>query len=184
MLPVADHGTASRVIRLWHYSRSTPNTSTYRHGLYPRGELLPGDPYGVALWIPPTKSSAEKIAGDEWGGVLSLSRLVIEPNMPTNAASFLLGGSMRMIDRERWPVLVTYADTGHGHTGAIYRATNWECLGEVPAGDTWVDGQGVQRGRKRGGHTLTVEQMRAAGFVRRPASPKIKYVHGLAGGAR
>lgn len=177
VLPVPDHGTASRVIRAWHYSRSTPNTSTYRHGLYPRGSVLHGDPHGVALWIPPTRRAAESVAGDDWQGVLVLSRLVVDPDLPTNGASFLLGGSMRLIDRGRWPVLLTYADTAQGHTGAIYKATNWMCLGAVPAGDTWVNDSGEQRGRKRGGRTMTVAQMIDAGFTRNPVAPKIKFVH-------
>ena len=175
------HATAARLIRAWHYSGSVANTSTYRHGLFPSGEFLTGDPYGVALWIPPTRTAAATLT-QNWQGVLSLSRLVVDPMIGTNGASFLLGRSMRLIDRERWPVLVTYADTSHGHTGAIYKATNWTSLGEVPAGDTWEDERGRQCGRKRGGRTFTAGEMVERGFVRRPAAPKIKFVHFTAPG--
>jgi hypothetical protein len=174
--PIDSHGVAARVIRAWHYSGSVTNTSTYRHGLYPAGVLLSGDPHGVALWIPPTRAAAETLT-DEWQGVLSLSRLVVDPMISTNGASFLLGRSMRLIDRDRWPVLVTYADTALGHTGAIYRATNWTEVGPVPAGDTWVDASGRQCGRKRGPRTFSVAEMRARGLTRKPAMPKIKFVH-------
>lgn len=169
------HGEAARLIRAWHYSRSTPNTSTYRHGLYRRELLSPLQ--GVALWIPPTRTAAEAISGDRWVGVLSLSRLVVDPDTPRNAASYLLAASMRRIDRERWPILVTYADTNQGHSGAIYRATNWRCDGPVPAGDVWQMPDGSLCGRKRGGRTLTVDEMRAVGAIRRPAAPKIRFVH-------
>jgi hypothetical protein len=37
---------------------------------------------------------------------------------------------MRLIDRTRWPVLLTYADSGQGHTGAIYLAAGWTRDGE------------------------------------------------------
>jgi len=37
---------------------------------------------------------------------------------------------MSMLDRKTWPVLLTYADTGQGHTGAIYLATGWEPDGD------------------------------------------------------
>jgi len=177
--PIPDHGSAVRLIEAWHYSRSAPNTSTYRHGLY-RADMPMGDPYGVALWIPPTRAAAETVAND-WRGVLALSRLVVAPDMPTNSASFLMGRSMKAIDRKRWHTLLTYADTGEGHTGAIYRATNWTELGSVPAGDTWVGFDGRQRGRKRGGRTYTADEMRALGFTRRPNLPKIKFVHREAG---
>lgn len=170
------HGEAEQIIRQFHYSQSCPNTSTYRHGLYSAADGIFALPYGVALWIPPTRTAAEHLAGSDWQGVLSLSRLVVIPDVPTNGASFLLGRSMRMIDRRRWPVLVTYADTNQGHTGAIYRATNWRCDGEVPAGDVWESPTGSLQGRKRGRFTRTADEMRQLGFTRRPSSPKIRFV--------
>jgi len=175
--PIIDHSEAVALVERFHYSKSAANTSTYRHGLYRAGNMALRDLYGAALWQPPTRAAAETVAGDDWRGVLCLSRLAIDPEVPINGASFLLGRSMHLIDRSRWPVLLTYADTAHGHTGAIYLATNWTSLGEVPAGDVWVGSHGEQRGRKRGGRTLTRDEMAAAGFQRLPSLPKIKFVH-------
>lgn len=174
---VPAHGEAENLIRTMHYSRSCPKTSTYRHGLYAVADEFFAPLMGVALWIPPTKTAGQAIAGDDWQGVLSLSRFVIVPEVPTNGASFLLGRSMRQIDRKRWPVLVTYADTNQGHTGVIYKATNWREDGPVPAGDVWTTAGGQLVGRKRGGFTLTAEQMRGRGCVKRPSAPKIRFVH-------
>lgn len=171
------HGEADALIRVLHYSRSCPNTSTYRHGLYAVADGFFAPLRGVALWIPPTKTAAQALAGDDWQGVLSLSRLVVAPEVPTNGASFLLGRSMRQIDRKRWPVLVTYADTNQGHTGAIYKATNWREDGSVPAGDTWRTPDGQLVGRKRGAFTRTAGEMRAMGNVKQPSQPKIRFVH-------
>jgi hypothetical protein len=168
-------GEGKRLVRALHYSKSHSNTATYLHGLRQSGIL--SDVYGVAWWIPPTRTTAEALAGDEWRGVLSLSRLVVAPEVPKNGASFLLGRSMRMVDRDRWPTLVTYADTRLGHTGAIYRATNWREDGPVAAGDVWLSPDGEQRGRKRGRFTYTSEQMRERGFSRVPPAPKIRFVH-------
>lgn len=172
---IPEHSEAVQLVELWHYSRSAPNTSTYRHGIYPVGDWLAW-PFGAAIWIPPTRAAAQTVSDDP-NAVLCLSRLVVAPDVPSNGASFLLGRSMRLIDRERWPVLLTYADTAQGHTGAIYKATNWECLGPSPAGDVWVDNRGTQRGRKRGGKNLSAADMREIGFVRAPSMPKIKFVH-------
>jgi hypothetical protein len=58
-------------------------------------------------------------------GPLMLTRFVLDPEAPKNSASFFLRHSVRLIDRTTWPVLVSYADTGRGHTGAIYRAAGW-----------------------------------------------------------
>lgn len=172
---IQEHGDACRLIRAWHYSGGAPNSSTFRHGLFRSDLVLHGDAYGVAMWIPPTRSTAESIAGkDDWLGVLTLSRLVIDPGAPRNAASFLMAASIRLIPADRWPVLVTYADTAQGHTGAIYRATNWLCDGPVSAGDLW-EKNGRLQGRKRGGRTLTIAEMEDAGYVRQAAAPKIRF---------
>ena len=174
----ADRGVLVALVEQFHYSRSAANTAVYRHGLFLVDDGILGHPYGAALWMPPTKAAAVATAGEAgWLGVLSLSRLVVHPDVPTNGASFLLGRSMQLIDRDRWPVLVTYADAGRGHTGAIYRATNWTYAGEVPAGDTWIGPNGEQRGRKRGPRNLTAAEMEAEGFVRAPNLPKHKFVH-------
>lgn len=167
-------------IECWHYAQGCPNTSVARHGLF---NAFGTELKGVAMWLPPTPPAGKSVAGENWRGVLNLTRLVIAPDVPSNGASFLLGTPMRLVDRARWPVLLTYADTALGHTGAIYRATNWECLGETAAGDTWVGPNGEQRGRKRGGKNLSAAEMRELGFERRPAAPKIKFVHRLRRGA-
>ena len=166
---------AVSAIRAWHYSMSAPNTSVYRFGMFRAGLFTECE--GVALWLPPTKAAGVSIAGDDWRGVLSLSRLACSPGAPKNAASYLLGAAMARIDRKRWPVLVTYADTNQGHTGAIYRATNWTCDGAVPAGDVWQMPDGSLCGRKRGGRNLSVAELRSMGATRRPSSPKIRFRH-------
>ncbi len=159
-----------------HYAGGAPNTSVARHALCrPDEDKL----YGVALWLPPTKAAAASVSPDKWRGVLALSRLCIAPGMPTNSASFLLGASMRRIDRDVWPMLLTYADTREGHTGAIYRATNWTHLGEVKGSDAWEHAiTGERRGRKRGGRNMSAAEMADAGFIRLPTMPKVKFVHG------
>lgn len=170
-----EHDAAVEAIERWHYAQGAPNTSVARTGLFRAGcdELL-----GVAMWLPPTKNAAASVAGREWRQVLCLTRLVVAPEVPNNGASFLLGASMCQVDRARWPWLLTYADSAHGHTGAIYKATNWTYLGPWDAGDTWVHSvTGEQRGRKRGGRNLSADEMRALGFERQPRRTKHKYVH-------
>ena len=168
------HSDAVQMIQIWHYAKGAPNTSVATHGLISRTAL---GVFGAALWLPPPPPAARAVGGDDWRGVLALSRLVVAPEIPQNGASFLLGASMRLIDRSRWPVLLTYADQRLGHTGAIYRATNWTDHGLVPAGDVWIGSDGVQRGRKRGGRNLSAAEMRASGFERAPKAAKRRFVH-------
>ncbi len=90
-----DKAVAERLVIQHHYAKGTSNTAVYIHGLYPVGWLWFEHCVGVAWWIPPTKSAAQAWAGDRWQGVLSLSRLLIEPEVPKNACSFLLSKSVK-----------------------------------------------------------------------------------------
>lgn len=157
-----DMDTAFRLIERNHYARGASNTATHLHGLYPSEWMWYAQCVGVAWWIPPTRSAAEAWAGDRWEGVLSLSRLAIEPDVPPNACSFLLSKSVRMIDRDRWHTLVTYADGWRGHTGAIYRAAGWEYCGETSPEPTYVL-RGRMTARKAGQRTRTHAEMIAMG---------------------
>lgn len=143
-----------------HYAAGCANTATYRHGLY---ELAhPARIRGVALWMPPTRSAAASIYPEDWRGVLALSRLAIEPDVPKNAATFLLARSRRLIDRARWPCLVTYADEGQGHDGLIYRLDGWTFDGFTKPEPTYsLEGRMIAR--KAGPKTRTHDEMMALG---------------------
>lgn len=162
------------MVRRLHYSGGGSKTATYRHGLFRKGET---ECLGIAWWIPPTKSAACATWPADWKGVLALTRLAIDPSVPKNGASFLLGRSMALIDRKRWPCLVTYADEMQGHTGAVYRATNWEYCGMTAKEATYfLDGRMVSR--KFGSGTKTKAEMLAMGceMVGRFAKHKFRYV--------
>lgn len=166
---------ATHFMQNHHYSKSTSRTSVYCHGLFRKGDIFDVECLGVAMWLPPTKAAAVATYPEgRWQKVLSLSRLAVADSVPTNGASFLLGQSIRMIDRKSWHCLVTYADTWRGHTGAIYRATNWEFMGETAAHEVWVK-NGVMRGRKRGPKNFTGQQMRDQGYICQGKFSKLKF---------
>lgn len=161
------------LVRRHHYARGGSNTATFRHVLYRKGEE---EPLGAAWWIPPTKAAALSVDPD-WRRVINLTRLVVVPGMPTNAASFLLGQSIRLIRQDgRFRTLLTYADEGQGHTGAIYRATNWEYLGIRSGDPVYLDDAGRQIARKAGGHTRTNAEMLALGYRNTGRTRKHKFV--------
>ena len=172
-IPLAE---AQQLVEKWHYSKGGANTATYRHGLFRRGVDLC---YGVAWWIPPTKSAAKATYPENWRGVLSLTRLVVGPDVPKNGASYLIAASMRLIDRTRWPCLVTYADEMQGHTGSIYRATNWEYCGMTAKEATWFK-NGRMISRKAGPKTRTHKEMVDMGceMVGRFSKHKFRHVCG------
>lgn len=153
-----DQTIAERLVIEEHYSRGASNTATYLHGLYPAGWLWYEHCVGVAWWIPPTKSAAQWWAGEAWEGVLALSRLAIRPDVPKNAASFLLSKSVRMIDRTKWHTLISYADKWRGHSGAIYLAAGWEYCGETKPEAVYTL-KGRMTARKAGPKTRTHTDM-------------------------
>lgn len=148
------------LIARYHYAGGAANTATACHGLVNRDTRAVS---GVAWWMPPTRDAASA----HWSNpeeVLALSRLVILPGVPTNAATFLLMRSVAALD-ERWKCLVTYADTERGHTGGIYKAAGWEDRGLSKPSDVWVDAQGRRVARKRGPRTRTHDEMRQLGYT-------------------
>lgn len=178
-MQTVSQAVALNFLRAHHYAAGGANTSAYRHGLFrddPALRPLVGECMGVALWMPPTPQAAKSVHHDQHQ-VLALSRFAVHPDVPKNGASFFLARSMKLLDRKVWPVLLTYADTRLGHTGTIYKATNWECLGEVEGRPTWTTPTGEQRGPKRGPRNLTRAEMRAMGYVMSDPQPKIKFVH-------
>jgi len=168
---------ARSIVEANHYARGASNTATYLHGLYRSADSFFGQEcFGVAWWIPPTKSAALATFPENWRGVLSLSRFVVVPGVPKNACTFLLSRSRKMIDRSKWPCLVTYADTWRGHSGTIYKADNWTYCGLTGAGATFTL-NGVMVSRKAGPKTRTRSQMAALGATFEGNHRKHKYVH-------
>ena len=106
---------------------------------------------------------------------MSLSRLVIVPDAPKNACSFLISRSIKLIDRKRWKCLVTYADEWQGHTGGIYKATNWVYVGKTKPEYVYVK-NGRMVSRKAGPKTRTQAEMIDLGYKRYGPYSKHKFV--------
>lgn len=141
-IKIISHKTAKDFIEKYHYSKSCSNTSAQRFGLFRKGDL---SLLGVAVYMVAPCGVAKKYSPKDRAAVLTLSRLCIIPGMPTNSASFLMGRSIRLLRRiKKYKVLVTYADIRLGHTGAIYRATNWKYDGLTDRYYCWLDSEGKQ----------------------------------------
>jgi hypothetical protein len=94
-----------------------------------------GRPVAAYAWQPPAPGAALATCPEAPQGVLSLSRMVAVPNgrrageiaqRRLKHISKPLRRQMRtLIDRTRWPVLVTYSDEGQGHDGYVYRCSGW-----------------------------------------------------------
>lgn len=165
------HARGAQLITAHHYARGCSNTSVYMFGLFNKeGHLV-----GASQWLPPTATAARTVNPD-WKTVLCLSRLIVLSSEPTNAESLFLARCMRTIRKDgRWKTLLTYADTAHGHTGTIYRASNWQYLGQTVASARYISSDG-RTVAKKSTHNRTKAEMLALGCVPAPASVKHKYV--------
>jgi hypothetical protein len=146
------------------------------HGLFRKDgdELL-----GVAQWLPPTRVAAESVNREHWTRVLSLTRLAVAPEVPKNGATFLMARSMRLIEQaQKWVSLVTYADEFMQHTGAIYRAANWEYVGLMKANPRWENADGKQIAKKAT-RSRTNKEMVALGYSMVGSFRKHKFIKHL-----
>lgn len=132
---------AQRMVEQYHYAKHGSTWRVYTFGLF-----LKKDPncWGITWWIPAPKLSVDKYNPGGYKTTLILSRMVIHPLVPTNGASFLLSASVKKIASiGRYDTLMTYADTWRGHSGAVYRASNWHYEGMSEPTAIWLDSQGV-----------------------------------------
>lgn len=97
-------------------------SATYAFGVYERRKVI-----AAYAWQPPPPGAAKHICPEAPQGVLALSRMVAVPKSKRelNHVSKPLRRQMKLIDRGRWPVLVTYSDEGQGHTGHVYKCSGW-----------------------------------------------------------
>jgi hypothetical protein len=162
---VADCGLdeGRELVAKLHYSGGAGKVAVYRHGLYRYDE--PERLLGVALWLPPIRGAAKAAFDGDPRRVISLTRLAIEPEVPTNGATFLLARSIKTIKTDgRFDCLLTYADSWRGHSGSIYKAGNWEYIGETPKYPVWVNAEGRMGAPKSGAKNFSRKEMEERGF--------------------
>jgi len=171
--------TAQDMVREHHYARGGSNTAVYTHGLFYKNDLLCVDLpkcRGIVWWLPPTRVACESVNKGSWRRVLSLTRMVLLPDVPRNAASFLLSRSVKMIRKDgRFDTLVTYADESQGHTGGVYKASNWAYIGRTGPYPRWLDSTGKQVAQKATKNRVKSE-MEALGHIKVGSFHKHKYV--------
>jgi hypothetical protein len=101
-----------------HYAKRIPQIM-FAFGLYEDGQIVGVVTYGM----PASPSLCMGICGKEYSDkVLELNRLCLMDNYK-NQSSFLIANSMKLLPKPS--IIVSYADTEHGHVGYVYQATNF-----------------------------------------------------------
>jgi hypothetical protein len=174
-----DNRLATPFVKAHHYAKSTSHRA-WSWGLVRGGELV-----GVAQFLPPLPPAARKVSelASERGRavdpkrVIALTRLVIAPGEPQNAASICVAPSLRKIKRDRrWQAVVTFADSSAGHTGRVYLALNAEAVGFTEPEVYWVDPVSGARVSRKATVSRTSSEMKALGLKREKSLGKYRYV--------
>lgn len=106
------------------------------------GLLIDGKIEGVVVYGQPSPPIQKYAFRERDFKLYELARLVIQTEAK-NAASFLVGRSLQMLDAPC--AVVSYADTEWGHAGIVYQAANWIYTGATKSHDHayLVDGKRV-----------------------------------------
>lgn len=109
-----------------HYAQRMPSIS-YAYGLFKSGEKV-----GVlTIGKPASHSLCIGVCGKEYQSkVYELNRLITLDGLGENALSYFVGRALRDLRKEKL-IVVSYADTGAGHNGYIYQATNFIYTGKT-----------------------------------------------------
>ena len=134
-----------KFIEKHHYSHNVNGVqSLYHYGLYTEGNFGLPKMIGAMMYAYPSMpATAAKYNPINPTKCLELRRLVCIDDTPKNTESYFIGQTFKMLKRDTdMEVVVSFADQHHGHTGVIYKATNFEYLGETARGRVlMVDGK-------------------------------------------
>ena len=107
----------------YHAYKAASATATYAFGVFEDGALV-----AAYSWQPPPYGAAKSVNHYVPYGVLALSRMVAVPKDQRKLKHIskpLMLQMKKLIDRTRWPSLVTYSDEGLGHSGHVYKCSGW-----------------------------------------------------------
>ena len=147
-LQVISKRLALSCYKKWHYLGATALISTVDFGVFVNGEIMGAISFG--------SPNATELDGyfDRYSqeGVWEIKRLALADSLPKNSESHAIAIAIRLL-RKTYPVslVVTYADSGVGHVGTIYKASGFKYLGlTAQKSDFFIDGKIQQRGSTRG----------------------------------
>ena len=107
----------------YHGYKSAGKVFTYAFAVYENDQ-----PVACFAWNPPPPGAAKSVCPEAPYAVLSLARMVAVPKNQRQLKHIskpLRRQMKHLIDRTRWPVLVTYSDEGQGHTGYVYKCSGF-----------------------------------------------------------
>lgn len=140
-----DSKTANALVVEHHYLHRRASTM-YAWGLFEKEVLR-----GVIIYGKPASPAPCKgVCGpEEASHVIELTRLWCADDVVRNSESWLIGSTLKMLPTE-FDIIISYAELDAGHTGLVYRASNWLFTGKSSKHIDWVlDGEAGKHVRHR-----------------------------------
>jgi hypothetical protein len=105
----------------------------------------------IIKFAPPVRKEVATKEGMKHDEVLELDRFCISPKFQIkNMASKVMSMAISKIRLERPDIhaLVSFADTAQGHTGVIYKASNWKKIGMSASSYEYMRSDGERMNKK------------------------------------
>lgn len=157
--PIKDSTINSVVVENHYAHRAVPTSWSF--GAYFEDRLVGVISFGK----PASRPLSIGVCGPELEPrVYELNRLWMSDECPKNSESRFIGWALKKI--KAWkPIIVSFADTGVGHKGTIYAASNWIYTGLTKEQwDKTVDGKHPRWGTKEK-NAIKVKRTRKHRFV-------------------
>ena len=133
---IIDEETKS-FIKTWHYSKSS--RSQQQKHVFKLVDKATNSLVGVAIYGNPMSSKIDK-------DIIELRRLCLIDDTPRNTESWFIAKTLRWLESNtKYSRVISFADPNHGHSGTIYKASNFEYEGLEDNGNPRV----VQYGDKQ-----------------------------------
>lgn len=161
--------------RAYHYAKGVGNAAMC-WGL-PDGN---GGHYAVAAYAVPCSQAARAVVFGEadMHRVYDLQRLARRDDCPVSMSQFMAATEAALLDyRPDTRALTAFADTTEGHTGGVYRASNWtECGGSASARTFYRDSSGRLRHRHQDGRNISPSEAISRGWTLESRCAKVRFV--------
>lgn len=126
-----DNKIAQDIVVKNHYlHRKAP--CSFAFGLFDNDELV-----GVVMYGTPSSATLRKgLCGiDEALNVIELTRLWIDDKIGKNAESYLIGNTIKKVDKE---IVVSFSEIEQGHIGIVYQACSFIYTGLSAKRTNWT----------------------------------------------
>lgn len=128
--PISYKEAMDIVVEKHYLHRKAP--CSFAFGLIYKEQIM-----GVVVYGTPSSAPLRKgICGEEEkNNVIELTRLWVADSMPKNCASYLIGNTIRKINKE---IVVSFAEIEQGHSGVVYQAANFLYTGLSAKRTNWT----------------------------------------------